>query len=180
MIGVISDNHPKFQQGDKRYEEVMALASEILARAHEGQKSSHPNMADDNVVAEFLRLEGELGLMEALRRLNASGDGEDRKYGNLILISSSTAPLEIRPFRSATDALRALFEIERDNPTADVVLVKADTSDEVRIAFKNYFTDPSEFIRLIEDGCHKLTGKRPLKGPVAIRRRKPPAQGNLF
>ncbi len=179
MIGVISDNHPKFQQGDKRYEVVMAYASEILARAHEGMKSAYPNLTDEEVVTEFLRLDRELDLMETLSALNASGD-EDGKYGNLILISSASAPLEIRAFRRATEALRALFEIERDNPTADVVLVKADTSEEVRVAFKNYFTDPSEFIRLIEDGCHKLTGKKPMIGPVAVKRPKPVGQGSLF
>jgi ppGpp synthetase/RelA/SpoT-type nucleotidyltranferase len=35
LIGFVTESQPKFQVGDKRYEEAMALASEILARAFE-------------------------------------------------------------------------------------------------------------------------------------------------
>src|SRR2546427_799622 len=38
IIGHITKSQPKFQEGDKRYEHAMALASEILARAYERRK----------------------------------------------------------------------------------------------------------------------------------------------
>lgn len=158
MIGVITNNHPKFQQGDKRYEDVMAYASEILARAHEGQTSCHPTITDEEAVEAFLKLDAELSLMEMLRKLNARASGGS-EYRNMILISMPNQSLDIRPFRYGTDALRALFQLEREDPTRDVVLVRADTSAEARIAFRNYFTDPDEFIRLIDEGCEKLSGK---------------------
>ena len=161
MIGVITNNHPKFQQGDKRYEEIMRYASEILARAHEKQKSCHPEMSDEEVVAAFLRLDDDLNLVTMLRQLNARASG-GTEYRNMILISSPNAPLDIRPFRYATDALKALFELERADPNRDVVLVRADTTAEAHIAFRNYFTDPDEFLRLIEEGCESLSGKRVL------------------
>lgn len=183
MIGVISDNHPKFQQGDKRYEEIMTFASEILSRAHEGQTSCHPDMADVDVVEAFLKLDDELGLMKTLGELNARGS-EGTDYRNLILIFSPEKPLDIRPFRDATEAMRALFVLEREDPSRDVVLVRADSSEDVRIAFKNYFTDASDFIRLIEEGCQKLSGKRVVGRDHPIRRRRPrtkaAAQGQLF
>jgi putative GTP pyrophosphokinase len=37
-------------------------------------------------------------------------------------------------------------------------LVKADTSEEVRFAFKNYFSDAQDFINLVESGCERLSG----------------------
>jgi putative GTP pyrophosphokinase len=73
---------------------------------------------------------------------------------------SATGELEVKMFREAPDALRALFELERDMPDRDIVLVRADTSDEVRIAFRNYFSDARDFIRLVEDGCARLTTPR--------------------
>lgn len=76
---------------------------------------------------------------------------------NTILIFSDSGELEIRTFRDAPDALRALFELERTMPERDIVLVRADTSEEVRLAFRNYFSDARDFIRLLEDGCAKLT-----------------------
>jgi putative GTP pyrophosphokinase len=41
VIGNITASQPKFQEGDKRYEQVMIYASEILARAHEGLQVLH-------------------------------------------------------------------------------------------------------------------------------------------
>jgi hypothetical protein len=79
---------------------------------------------------------------------------------NVILIYSSEGQLEMREFRDSTDAIRELFILEKDNSGKDVVLVRADSSDEVRIAFKNYFSDATEFLKLIEEGCAKLSGHR--------------------
>ena len=62
----------------------------------------------------------------------------------------------MRTFRSATDALRELFELEKEFPDSDVVLVRANTSDDVRLAFRNYFSDARDFIQLMEEGCTKL------------------------
>jgi hypothetical protein len=50
-----------------------------------------------------------------------------------------------------------LFELEKKYPERDIVLVRADTSDEIREAFKNYFSDARDFISLIQDGITKLT-----------------------
>ena len=69
-------------------------------------------------------------------------------------------PLEVKSYRYAPEALRSLFKLEAENPGVDVVFVKGNTSEDVRIAFRNYFTDAREFIRLIENGCNKLSGKR--------------------
>lgn len=53
VVGFITESQPKFQQGDKRYEYEMALASEILARAHEGLKGPFPDESDRDVLEDF-------------------------------------------------------------------------------------------------------------------------------
>lgn len=156
VIGFVTESQPKFQKGDKRYERAMALASEILARAHESSKGPFPEMDDRDLVREFLALDQELHLLQMLRGLNATNKAVSAKR-NAILIMSSTGDLDVKMYREAPDALRALFELEREMPDRDIVLVRADTSDEVRIAFRNYFSDARDFIRLVEDGCTKLT-----------------------
>src|SRR5690606_17921260 len=45
VIGFITESQPKFQKGDKRYEQAMALASEILTRAFENMKGPFPDLA---------------------------------------------------------------------------------------------------------------------------------------
>lgn len=170
VIGFITQSQPKFQRGDTRYERAMALASELLARAHEKQTGPFPGASDQEVLDEFLSLDSELHLMQTLRGLNsAKGDVTDKR--NAILIFSKDGDLEVRNFRDATDALRELFELEKNMPDRDIVLVRADTSEEVRLAFRNYFTDAREFVRLVDAACTTLSGRKVLQERSGKRRR---------
>jgi putative GTP pyrophosphokinase len=159
VIGYVTESQPKFRKGDKRYETAMALASEILARAYEKARGPYPLLDDREVVRRFVEIDHDVGLLQTLRGLNAA-DKAVTENRNAILIFSSTGDLDVLTFRDATDALRALFELEKKFPDRDIVLVRADTSDEVRLAFKNYFSDARDFIKLVEDGCAKLSGTR--------------------
>lgn len=156
VIGFITESQPKFQQGDNRYQLAMALASEILARAHESSKGPFPDCPDKKLVEDFLAIDNELHLLTTLNGLNAANESVSEKR-NAILIFSAKGELEIKTYRDAPDALRQLFELEIQYPEHDIVLVKADTSEEVRLAFKNYFSDARDFIKLIREGCEILS-----------------------
>lgn len=158
VIGFITESQPKFQKGDDRYEQAMALASEILARAYENLRGPFPDKSDVDVVKEFLAANSELKLLDMLRGLNASDTVSSEKR-NSILIFHESNKLEVRSYKNATEALVALFELEKEMPGKDIVLVKADTTEEVRFAFKNYFSDAKDFIIMVEGGCQKLSGK---------------------
>lgn len=157
MIGIVTAHQPKFNQGDPRYLELMGYASEILARAHEGCKSCYPDVEDKEVVQRFLDLDSTLGIINLLRGLNASADEPASARKNFILMFHEGRPLEVLPFKSALESLRALFELERKHPERDIVLVRGD-SDEVRTTFRNYYTDAKEFLSLLESGCDRLHG----------------------
>lgn len=171
VIGFITESQPKFQEGDQRYLLTMALASEILARAFEDSKGPHPLLSDEALVREFLAKNEELGLLNMLRGLN-SADTEVSNNRNTILIFSESGNLEVKTYRDSTEALMALFELEAKMPGQDIVLVKADTSDEVRFAFKNYFSDAKDFIELVENGCEKLSGKKIHQAKRSQRKKK--------
>ena len=113
VIGFITENQPKFEKGDGRYNQAMALASEILARAHEEEKGPVPDKSDVDVVQEFLVLDAELGLLNMLRGLNAAST-EVSENRNSILIFHEYSDLEVKTYRSATEALAALFELEKE------------------------------------------------------------------
>lgn len=167
VIGFITESQPKFKKGDKRYERAMSLASEIIARAYEGGNAFLAELSNADLIAQFLIADQELGLLGMLRGLNAaSRDVSEKK--NVILIfgaGGDLEDLEMISYRDATDALRALFQLEKERPGKDVVLVRAETSEEVRFAFRNYFSDAREFIALIEGGCQKLAGDKVRYGP---------------
>jgi putative GTP pyrophosphokinase len=182
VVGFITESQPKFQEGDKRYEVALSLASEIIARTCEDANSCHPDLTDAHLTERFLELDKELGLMRMLRALN-SANNEVTEKKNIILIfgepeeGKAQPPLEMKAYRDATDALRALFELEKQNAGKDIVLVRADTSDEVRIAFRNYFSDATEFINLIDDGCQTLMKGKVLRGLKAQHPRRTKPQG---
>lgn len=169
LIGFITESEPKFQRGDARFEDAMVFASEILARAHEERRGPIPELSNRDLVQRFLRLEKELGLLAMLKGLNAA-DQAASDMRNFLLIMRGGQRLEVRPFRDAPEALRTLFAIEQSEPEADVVLVRADTTDDIREAFKNYFSDARDFIRLVEEGCARLSGKAITRRRVVRRK----------
>jgi hypothetical protein len=119
------------------------------------------------VIKNFLAAEKDLGLLQMLRGLN-SADKIISAKRNAILIISEGKPLEVKQYRDAPDALRALFELEKEMPDRDIVLVRADTSEDVRLAFKNYFSDARDFLGLIDDGCARLSRARQLRGGIGF------------
>lgn len=159
VIGFVTESQPKFQKGDLRYQDAMALASEILARAYEKSVGPHADLSSKELVSRFLKFDQELNLLTTLRGLNSANKAVSENR-NTILVFSSTGELEIKTYRDAPEALRALFELEKQLPERDVVLVRADSSEDVRLAFRNYFSDAREFIKFIENGCEKLTGNK--------------------
>lgn len=169
MIGFVTESQPKFKEGDKRYETAMAFASEVLARAFEDSKGPYPLFDNREIVRRFVEMDNDIGLLRTLRGLNAA-DKAVTENRNAILIFSDAGALDVQTFRDATEALQALFTLEKKHPEWDIVLVRADTSDEVRLAFRNYFSDARDFIRLVESGCAKLSGTaRPRR---AVRRKQ--------
>jgi putative GTP pyrophosphokinase len=158
LIGFITENQPKFQRGDTRFQYVLQMASEIIARAFENSRSSLPDLPNDDLIKQFVELDSEIGFINLLEGLNTA-DGEISTKKNIILIFAEDGGLEMKAYRNATEALRELFELETTLPGKDIVLVRADTKDEIRVAFKNYFSDAREFLELIETGCEKLSGR---------------------
>ena len=155
VIGFITTSNPKFERGDKRYQIAMALASEILARAYEESLGCFPKLSNKDVVIEFLKLDESLGLLDMLSRLK-SIKPKISKNRNVILIFHPDGKLDIKTYRAATEALEDLFKIEKELPDVDVVLVKADRSEDVGFAFKNYFSDAKDFVKLVKGGCEIL------------------------
>jgi putative GTP pyrophosphokinase len=155
VIGFISESQPKFQQGDARFEKCMALASEILARGKEDLKGPFPDLTNKELLDRFSALNEELHLIRTLTGLNIV-ESQTTDNRNSILIFGPDGELQVISYREATDALKALFKLEKEHPDLDIVLVKADSNEEIRVAFKNYFSDAKDFIRLLNEAQLKL------------------------
>jgi putative GTP pyrophosphokinase len=155
VIGFITENQPKFQQGDKRYEHCMALASEIMARYYEKDFGPFPEIENKELITQFNHADNELHLVRNFSGLN-SAESEASTNRNTILIFKPNGELETFSFKDETEALKKLFRLEKENPSLDVVLVKADTSEEIRMAFRNYFSDAKDFVRLLTEAIERF------------------------
>ena len=135
------------------------MASEVIARSHEAQYSSLPGLSNREIMEEFKDLDVELRFLDMLRGLNQTTSHIDARSNVILMFSDDQdggGSLDVRSYRRTTDALRALFVFERQYPGLDIVLVRGDKPEDVREAFKNYFSDAIDFITLIEDGCTAL------------------------
>jgi len=159
IIGQVTNSKPKFKQGDARYQNVMLLASELLARKYE---PGYPNnklkdLNNIDLVQEFKARNRDLDLTSLLRELEvAKGKGPIHGKKNAILILPSSNPLEIKWYDSGVNARKALFDLEKSRPDDDIVLVKADTFESMRTSYKNYFHDSHAFLKLINEACESL------------------------
>lgn len=168
IIGMITENQPKFAAGDERHKEFFRLASEIIARVYEKQNSCYPNVGAAELVRRFRELDDEIHVLATLKNLNRVNRHLDAKK-NFILSFGTTGRLDLFGYVKGADALKKYFALERAGTGADIVLVRGDTGRDIKTAYKNYFSDPEDFIKYIERGCSALAGRTPRR---KIARRK--------
>jgi hypothetical protein len=160
VIGFVTQSNPKFKEGDKRYEQIMILASELIARVWEGVSGPLPDLSNNDLVNAFSALDTDLGFIDMLRALNASDEVLRGRSQNLILIFSRDEPLEIRAYSTDREALSALLDLEIDAMFGekDIVAVRGNKKD-VRTAFRNYFTDARDFLEFIDQALEETTNQ---------------------
>lgn len=172
VIGHITDSDPKFDRGDERYLTAMAYASEILARHSERMKGPHPDLTNLQLVRKFEQMDARLGLLDTLRNLN-SVNPTFANNKNTILVMSTDGNLRVESYRTAPSAMQTLFEFEETEPENDIVLVRGNTSDDIRLAFTNYFSDARDFVKLIGRACRYLpNAPRTIKVKASTRKRR--------
>lgn len=160
VVGHVTEHQPKFERGDDRYVQILRCASEIIARAFEDAHSCLPDLANAELLRRFVELDDELHLMRMLRGLNAANGAISEDKNVILMFGDGVDDLQMLTFRDATDALKMLFDLEKANPGRDIVLVRGDTSADVREAFRNYFSDARDFINYVDEGCKRLANAR--------------------
>jgi putative GTP pyrophosphokinase len=158
ILSHITGHDPKYHRGDPRYVEAMALASEMLARAFEAKKGPRPGLPDSEVAVRFLELDRQLGLLLRLKALQVADQSKGSATRHFILMRGRgwNSYLNVSHYATDDSAKTDLFKFERMYPDADIVYVTGETSDSVRLAYKNYFDDAVEFLEKITAGTRRL------------------------
>lgn len=162
IAGSLTANQPKFNRGDEDHKEFFRLTSEIIARTEENCKSCYPDLIEKELKRRFSEIENRTHLLRTLKNITKANQSQSEKKGevtqNMILISDEeNRTLITYSFRTSTDAVEAYFKLEKtEGRNKDIVLVRADSSEYIKNAFRNYFSDASDFVKLIESGLLKL------------------------
>ena len=162
IIGMITENQPKFNAGDERHKEFFRLASETIARVYEGKTSCYPNLSNAELASKLRKRDSEIHILTQLKGLNTAQKHIGTQK-NVILSFSRQGTLDMFAFSKGDRALRKYFELERAGTGADIVLVRGDTGRDIQLAYKNYFSDPDDFVKYVEDGCRLLTPSPPVR-----------------
>lgn len=148
IADLISDTRTKFEDGSGNYGEFFRLASELLARKHEGLTSCLPELADADLVGRFRNLESRLQLLDRLGRLREQGDVEKIKQ-HTVLAFREDDTLEIFGYTKADRAVQKEQELQNDPLCANVVYVSASSPAAIRNSYRNYLTNPADFVALV-------------------------------
>jgi putative GTP pyrophosphokinase len=135
-----------------------SVASEILARTYENMSSCLPDLSFDELRTRLVELEEQTRILQLFRRVNSKVVNIDFKMNNILVfplvggINENQSELEVLPFRNINSAIEFYDHLEKDlEGKADVVLVRADNFENLRITFRNYFADTTDFVRLLDE-----------------------------
>ena len=179
----------KFNSGPEQQKEFFRLASEIIARVHEGQHSCYPDLTDKELAARFAESEKESKLLERMKKLRALKQNAELKKIAILhffLKDGKIPNLKMEVFDSFVAANTRYFELEKEFSQDNIVLVRTNDNfigKSIRNAFRNYFSDTNDFVTYIEDGVKVLNGELP-KETIGHREKLIPfsgiIQGTLF
>ena len=68
---------------------------------------------------------------------------------NITRAGSGELMLEVLPFAQAAEAIAKATELESSGSSLNAVYVRADNPTQLRSAYRNYFNDPIDFVKII-------------------------------
>jgi ppGpp synthetase/RelA/SpoT-type nucleotidyltranferase len=158
IAGSITGNHSKFDRGDERQKEFFCLASEVISRSEENLTSCYPSIDNQDLVQRFLDTDSDIRLLSQLRNLRIASETHDLFKQNIILVhSDKNENPKVYSYDTLPAAQIKYFQLEKEmGNTHDIVLVRAPSQENLRQAYKNYFSDTKDFTRLIDTGLQYL------------------------
>ncbi len=153
IADIVDGTRTKFEFGENARGHLFALASEIIARKKEGYGNAFVGVTTQALISEFRSLENDKGVIRTLKTLREfDGYSKLRRHNVLnIYNNSGHIMLEVLPFRKAQEALAKANQLEEDPNSYNAVYVTSDNPNQLRSAYRNYFNDPVDFVRVLEE-----------------------------
>jgi len=162
VADLITSNRIKFAEAATHYQRYFQLASEIIARTAEMSKSCCAEINNKELVNEFSYADKKLGLIQTFDNLRGTSSRGLKFRRNTLLIFKFDAKggeesLEVKTYENVNRAIEAYDELEKSyGQNADIVLVRGESEENIRDAFRNYFSDAKAFVDLMRTGLEQL------------------------
>lgn len=131
------------------------IVSEIFSRIYEERNSCLRQHTDIQLVDMFEELEVRTRMLASIKGLVVAKNAGVLK-SNTILQKTKDGSLKIYRYETFPKAIAALPRIEGLAETENAVLVGATTPNHIRDAFRNYFDDTTDFVKLLEDAIAQI------------------------
>lgn len=161
LAGLVTEHNPKFDRGSEDFKQFFRLASEVLSRSFEGMRACCPELDNYELIEEFKESEAKTHILRLFSELRRS-EGLDISRASILIFRYDQEffnedQLEIRTFESVNSAIQEYNRLEKElGDKADIVLVGSRSSEAIKSAYRNYFSDAQEFLLLINDGIAVL------------------------
>jgi ppGpp synthetase/RelA/SpoT-type nucleotidyltranferase len=151
---LLDQEHTKFELEQSQRGRFFAIASEIIARRHENLERAYLGTSLEELQTELQKIENQLGVLQRLEALKQFEDANKLKKHNVLNIirkHDGSLHLDVLAFPTATTAIKKATELESSPESVNAVYVRSDKPNQLRSAYRNYFNDPVDFVRIIKD-----------------------------
>lgn len=165
----LTNGRIKYSAGNEDYLTFFKLVSEMFARVYEHMTSCLPRKSNIELVNEFKQIESKIHLLSRLKAAKLANINDSLKSGNNIILDQfitkkQAVQINIEAFKSLAYAQKRYFELEQNNPTHDIVLVRANDIDNrtsIKNAYRNYFINTKDFVHMVEQALSHLETDTP-------------------
>lgn len=150
---LLDGERTKFEMDTSERGRFFAIASEIIARRHEDLCNAFIDTSTQDLQIELQKLENNLGILRRLELLKQFEDEESLQNHNVLNIyrkPDGSLELEVLPFKTAAMAISKASELEASEESVNAVYVRSDNPKQLRSAYRNYFYDPVDFVKIIQ------------------------------
>jgi putative GTP pyrophosphokinase len=144
----------KFEMDQTERGRFFALASEIIARRHEGITKGFSGETTVNLGKQLQRIERKLGILrrlELLRQFEVEDKLQEHNVLSIMRSDDGSFELDVIPFKTAAPAIQKATELEESGKSINAVYVRSENPKQLRSAYRNYFYDPVDFVEMIRD-----------------------------
>ncbi len=155
---MITGQRTKFSQADENYMEFFKITSEMFARTFDDLTSVYPDLSNEDLLERFDNIDSRTWLTNQLKGLNVAR--QHVRNGAVVLRFTMNQTLVVMPVPPFENAMQFYFRAEREHPEDDIVLVNAPDATNIRSAYRNYFSDTTEFLSYLDIAKMKLRSEK--------------------